>query len=284
MAKISAEQVSLQGDKYLGTSYKTMDCQAFVERCLADAGLKINLAGSNTWYRECRQNGWVGSPEQCRREFGKIPRGAFLFILEQDGGEVKRGYRDGLGNASHIGLYTGRGKGAIHSSSTRKCVAESAFSGRTIPNGGWNTVGLWKRLSYGADIDNKLHGGGDMGILEDLTKLFGGQTPQPATTQTDLQPTTMTDLGTGPSVPAGTSPQQAGEIGAEIGATRIVTAASGNTVRVREAPGGAKIAELPLGTRVTALGGKTDRHGVEWTKIRYEAEGWMMSKFLRGDV
>lgn len=280
MATVSAEKVSLQGDKYLGTSYKTMDCQAFVERCLKDAGLDKNLAGSNAWYRECRKNGWVGTPEQCRREFGRIPRGAFLFILEQDGGEVKRGYHDGLGDASHVGLYTGRGKGAIHSSSSRGCVAESSFAGKTIRNGGWNTVGLWKRLSYGEDIDNKLYGGGDMGILEDLTKLFGGQTPQPATTATDLQPTTQTDLGTGPSVPAGTSPQQAGA----IGATRIVTAASGNTVRVREAPGGAKIAELPLGTRVTALGGKTDRSGVEWTKIRYEAEGWMMSKFLKGGV
>ena len=42
---ISAETVSLQGDKYLGTSYSRMDCQGFVERCLADAGLKALMGG-----------------------------------------------------------------------------------------------------------------------------------------------------------------------------------------------------------------------------------------------
>ena len=153
---ISAETVSLQGDKYLGTSYSRMDCQGFVERCLADAGLKKDLAGSNAWYREVRKNGWVGTPEECRARFGKIPTGAFLFILKQDGGEKARGYNDGLGNASHIGLYTGRGKGALHSSSSKGYVTESAFAGRTIPNGGWNTVGLWKELDYGSDINAQL--------------------------------------------------------------------------------------------------------------------------------
>ena len=153
---ISAETVSLQGDKYLGTPYSRMDCQGFVERCLADAGLKKDLAGSNAWYREVRRNGWVGTPEECRARFGRIPTGAFLFILKQDGGEAARGYKDELGNASHIGLYTGRGQGAIHSSSSRGCVAESTFAGKTIRTGGWNTVGLWKELDYGNDINVQL--------------------------------------------------------------------------------------------------------------------------------
>ena len=150
---ISAETVSLQGDKYIGTSYSRMDCQGFVERCLADAGLKKDLAGSNAWYRFVRKNGWVGTPEECTKRFDCIPKGAFLFILKHDGGETARGYKDGLGNASHIGLYTGRGQGAMHSSSSRGCVTESAFSGKTIPKGGWNTVGLWKELDYGQQIN-----------------------------------------------------------------------------------------------------------------------------------
>lgn len=277
MGSISAEKVSLQGDKYIGTPYTTMDCQAFVERCMKDAGLDKNLAGSNAWYRECRKNGWVGSPEECKRVFGKIPKGAFLFIHQFDGGEVKKGYHDGLGNASHMGLYTGRGKGAIHSSSSRGCVAESAFSGRTIPNGGWNTVGLWKRLSYGEDIDSKLQGGKDMGILEDIAKMFGGQ-PQQAATATDLNPPAAAPAaGNGTSsAPAG-APSPKGE-----GYTRTVTAPSGGTVNVRNKPGGAKIDALPIGTKVTAVGGKTDANGIEWTHVVYETEGWMMSKFLRG--
>ena len=153
---VSAEAVSLQGDKYIGTPYSRMDCQGFVERCLADAGLKKDLAGSNAWYREVRKNGWVGTPEECKARFGRIPAGAFLFILKQDGGEKARGYRDGLGNASHIGIYTGRGQGALHSSSSRGCVTESTFAGKTIRNGGWNTVGLWQELDYGGDVNAQL--------------------------------------------------------------------------------------------------------------------------------
>ena len=61
-----------------------------------------------------------------------------------------RGYKDGLGNASHVGVVTGAGKGVIHASASRGCVCESEFKGKTIPNGGWNRVGLMKQLDYGA--------------------------------------------------------------------------------------------------------------------------------------
>ena len=50
---------------------------------------------------------WKGTIEECRKKFGQIPLGAFLFLLKWDGGEEERGYHDGLGNASHVGLYTG---------------------------------------------------------------------------------------------------------------------------------------------------------------------------------
>lgn len=276
MASTSAELVSMQGDKYLGTPYTTMDCQAFAERCLKDAGLDKNLAGSNAWYRECRKNGWVGSPEDCRRKFGKIPKGAFLFIHKFDGGEVKKGYKDGLGNASHMGLYTGRGKGAIHSSSSRGCVAESAFSGKTIPNGGWNTVGLWNKLDYGDAINQKLRGDDGVGILNDIIN-HAAQGVQQAL----QQPTTATDLGSTNNNPSVTPAATQAVTG---GLKRVVTATSGNTVRVRKKPGGDTITALPVGTEVTALEGYTDKSGTEWTKVEFSATGWMMSKFLRGGV
>ena len=142
-------------DQYLGVSYSVMDCQGFVEKCLADIGIDRDLSGSNAWYRIMT---WVGSPEECKAKFGEIPKGAFLFIWANDGGEKQRGYFDGKGNASHIGIYTGRGKGAIASSKSRGCVAESEFYGKSI-NGGWNRVGLWNKLSYGSIIDNILEGG-----------------------------------------------------------------------------------------------------------------------------
>lgn len=151
--KFDALSLSYAGDKYLGTPYSEMDCQEFVERCLRDIGAAADLRGSNAWYRKCQAEGWVGPPEECVKIFGSVPKGAFLFIHAFDGGEKKRGYHDGLGNASHIGLKTGRGKGAIHSSSSRKKVAESEFHDKTIRNGGWNQVGLWSRMDYGKAIN-----------------------------------------------------------------------------------------------------------------------------------
>ena len=144
------------GFKYLGTPYSQMDCQAFVERCLADCGNHTDLPGSNAWYRKVMKEGWVGTPEECVANLGCVPKGAFLFILLQDGGEPDKYKPDGIGNASHIGLVTmPRGEGAIHSSASRGCVAESKFAGKTIKNGGWNRVGLWNEVSYdysGGDI------------------------------------------------------------------------------------------------------------------------------------
>ena len=180
MSKYSAEEFSLAGDQFLGQLYSKMDCQTFVENAMRQVGLDMDLKGSNAWYREVRKNGWVGSPEECKKKFGSIPKGALLFIHVFDGGEVARGYKDGLGNAKHIGFKTGRsgsdmvrrakeagasnadkynyGDGAIHSSSSREHVATSKFADKTISGGGWNTVGLYNKFSYGEKIDSILDG------------------------------------------------------------------------------------------------------------------------------
>ena len=167
--KIDSVAFSFAGDKDLGVPYSEMDCQAFVERCMADCGFRKDLPGSNAWYREVMNNGWVGSPEDCMKEFGQIPKGALLFILKHDGKEPDKYKKDGIGNASHIGFKTGRNDGAINSSSSRGCVATSKFQDKTIPNGGWNRVGLYNQFTYGKSIDwilehgtdNPDHGGDD---------------------------------------------------------------------------------------------------------------------------
>ena len=149
---VTAVSFSQQGRKYIGTPYSVMDCQAFVEACLRDAGIAMDLAGSNAWYRAMD---WVGTPEECVALFGRVPKGAFLFIHAFDGGEPIKYRADRRGNASHIGICTGTGLGAIHSSYSRGGVYESSFSGRTI-NGGWNCVGLWRKLDYGDAINRWL--------------------------------------------------------------------------------------------------------------------------------
>ena len=148
MPMIDGKDFGVAGFKYLGTPYSEMDCQAFVERCMRDCGLVKDLAGSNAWYREIMNHGWVGTPEECVDILGTVPVGALLFILEHDGGEPEKYKPDGIGNASHIGIVTGQGEGAIHSSASRGCVAESKFKNKTIKNGGWNRVGLYDQISY----------------------------------------------------------------------------------------------------------------------------------------
>ena len=125
MSKYSAEEFSRAGDQFLGRNYEEMDCQEFVERCLECVGCLLDLKGSNAWFRKVQAEGWTGSPEDCVREFGCVPKGAFLFIHAFDGGEERRGYHDGKGYASHIGIKTGRGKGAIHSQFRFRCMVQT---------------------------------------------------------------------------------------------------------------------------------------------------------------
>lgn len=153
---IDGNKLGEVGFEYIGTPYSVMDCQAFVEQCISDCGVHKNLAGSNAWYRFVMENGWVGTPEECVALCGKVPKGAFLFILKNDGKEPEHYKKDGLGNASHIGLCTGTsGEGAIHSSSSKGCVCESEFKGKTIKNGGWNRVGLWDGVEYNAKLPER---------------------------------------------------------------------------------------------------------------------------------
>ena len=135
-----AEQAKTGG--YIGTPYHRLDCQAFVEKVLADLGIRkpdgtlYNWKGSNSMYRNHIR--WRGSVKECMDKFGCIPLGAFLFIVKHDGGEVNRGYNDDLGNATHVGL----------------CVGEKAIDSQ--PSGGvqarklsiFTNVGLMDMIDY----------------------------------------------------------------------------------------------------------------------------------------
>lgn len=96
---------------YIGIPYEKLDCQAFVERVLSDLGIRkkngslYNWRGSNSMWRHYIK--WKGSIQKCLDEFGEIPQGSFLFIVKNDGGEEEKGYHDGQGNATHVGLYVG---------------------------------------------------------------------------------------------------------------------------------------------------------------------------------
>jgi hypothetical protein len=129
-----------------GMTLVGMDCQGLAEYLLMQCGVpraECNLAGSNAHFRKCV---WTGTPEACCEAFGSVPGGAFVFIWEESGAPAKYD-GDGLGNAEHMGVYLG--DYALHASSSRGMVAQSAFAGKTIPNGGWNRVGLAPWVDYG---------------------------------------------------------------------------------------------------------------------------------------
>lgn len=166
MAVIASKKIANEGCKYLGVPYSTMDCQKFWERVLRDCGINKDLGGSNSWYRYIMQHGWCGTPEECKEKYGCIPQGATLFIWAPVDDKTPEQFRhDGIGDLKHMGIYTAMtgsemvniaieagdekaskynyGDGAIHSSESRGGVCTSKFAGKTIPNGGWNRVGLW---------------------------------------------------------------------------------------------------------------------------------------------
>ena len=231
------------GFKYLGVPYSQMDCQAFVEKCLADCGNHTDLAGSNAWYREVYHNGAVMTPEECIKQLGKVPKGAFLFILEHDGGEPAKYKPDGLGNASHIGIVTmPRGEGAIHSSASRGCVAESKFAGKTIKNGGWNRVGLWNQVCY------DYTGGG--GVDPDPDP---GPTPEPTPEPTPTPEPQTAIVG---NVPANKRQDV--------------------NMRAKPSTNAALVDRVPVGEEVEVLS-----YAEDWCKIRWKKEtGYMMTQFL----
>lgn len=98
---------------YIGIPYNKLDCQEFVEQVLKDLGVRkpdgtpYNWKGSNSMFRNHIR--WRGTIEECKKKFGSIPQGAFMFLVKHDGDEQLKGYHDDLGNASHVGLYIGTG-------------------------------------------------------------------------------------------------------------------------------------------------------------------------------
>lgn len=149
-----------------GMSLAGMDCQGMVEHLLIQCGVpgsECNLAGSNAHWRALK---WSGTPEEAVKLFGGVPEGAALFIWQEEG-EPSKYAGDGMGNADHMGLYLG-GNSAIHASASRECVAESVFRQKTIPNGGWNRVGLLPWVDYGWAVEAALDGlyGGPLDVRE----------------------------------------------------------------------------------------------------------------------
>ena len=131
-------------------TYDKLDCQAFVEDVLKDIevrkpdGTPYNWRGSNSMYRNYYS--WRGSVEECKRIYGDVPVGAFVYVWDKTG-EEDVGYHDGLGNAKHVGIYCGND--VVRDSTRYKKGGEYVRNGpgtTTLKN--FNKVTLFSGLDY----------------------------------------------------------------------------------------------------------------------------------------
>ena len=131
---------------HVGYTYEELDCQAFVEHCVRQAGGRMDYLGTNDM---ARRAAWLGTLDEARAQ-GRLVPGAGLLIREATEANLPARYAgDGLGDFSHVGLYVGenaltdtdkngrrRACDVVHSSATMGRVA-----GSTLQNG-W-THALW---------------------------------------------------------------------------------------------------------------------------------------------
>ena len=137
-----------QSEKYTGVPYSKLDCQAFMEEVLKDCGVRkpdgtvYNWRGSNSMWRNALS--WKGTIAECRKLYGSIPLGAWVFIVRNDGGEKDRGYTDNAGNASHVGIYCREGSEPVRDSTKTK--TRDGVGYRKLD--GFTHVGLPKMITY----------------------------------------------------------------------------------------------------------------------------------------
>lgn len=140
--------IEAESSRYNGIPYSKLDCQAFVEEVLKNCGIRktngqpYNWKGSNSMWRNALE--WKGTISECENAFGEIPPGAWVFIVKHDGGEKERGYNDDQGNASHVGIYTGRGSDPVRDST--KTDKRDGVGYRKLS--GFTHVGLPYMISY----------------------------------------------------------------------------------------------------------------------------------------
>ena len=120
------------------------DCQGLIESVVRALGGELSYRGSNDMFRNSCS--YVDTLDQAKKE-GRLVPGTVLFIVRNDGGEPPQ-YRDGKGNASHVGLYCGGRYEVVHASSSKGKVAPS-----TLKNA-WTHVGWLNAIDYASQEQN----------------------------------------------------------------------------------------------------------------------------------
>lgn len=200
---------------HVGYTYDELDCQAFVEHCVRQAGGRMDYLGTNDM---ARRAAWLGTLDEARAQ-GRLVPGAGLLIRESTEANLPARYAgDGLGDFSHVGLYVGenaltdtdkngrrRACDVVHSSATMGRVA-----GSTLQNG-W-THALWfSEIDYavtagaGAGADGANADGTGAGASTETSAGTSGAGTGAVTSGTNAGSTGAGTGGTGTGTGAGTS-------------------------------------------------------------------------------
>lgn len=155
-----------ESSKYDSWKYADHDCQDYVECVLYDSGVRkpdgsrYNWRGSNSMWRSALS--WKGTIAEAVEKFGQIPPGSWAFMVKNDGGEKERGYDDGEGNATHVGIYI---DGCRVRDSTRSTKTKRDGVGYRSVND-FNMIGLCKYLDY--NVENVNNNNQIKSILDDI--------------------------------------------------------------------------------------------------------------------
>ena len=207
---------------HVGYTYDELDCQAFVEHCVRQAGGRMDYLGTNDM---ARRAAWLGTLDEARAQ-GRLVPGAGLLIREATEANLPARYAgDGLGDFSHVGLYVGenaltdtdkngrrRACDVVHSSATMGRVA-----GSTLQNG-------WTHALWFSEIDYAVTAGAGAGADGTNADGTGGTGTGAVTSGTNADGT-----GTGAGTGAVTSGTNAGNAGAGNGGTGTGTNTGGTS-------------------------------------------------------
>ena len=252
---------------HVGYTYDELDCQAFVEHCVRQAGGRMDYLGTNDM---ARRAAWLGTLDEARAQ-GRLVPGAGLLIREATEANLPARYTgDGLGDFSHVGLYVGenaltdtdkngrrRACDVVHSSATMGRVA-----GSTLQNG-W-THALWfSEIDYavtagaGAGADGANADGTGGTAISDTSAGGTGAGNGEVTSGTNAGGTGAGTSGAGTGTRAVTSDTNAGSTGAGTGGTGTGTGAGTSGTGTDTNTGGTSTGNAGAGTSGTGTGTNT---------------------------
>ena len=133
-----------------GYTYQQYDCIGFVNMVRREVGLGNLYPGTNTLWRGTELD-WKGTLTEAYNYFGALPQGCLLFKIKPENAPdynvppiPSQYYMDGIGNVTHVGIYTNLGLGVMQSGGYGGSgVHDSTFDGTY-----WTHVALQMQVNY----------------------------------------------------------------------------------------------------------------------------------------